>query len=75
MATYSSTVAWKISWTGELGRLLSRGSQSKTRLNEHAMIIKIKLPFCNFQHEQNLQTLVIYLVSIYSVFFAAQLKV
>ena len=64
MATYSIIVAWKISRTGELGGLQSRGMQSQTRLNEHAMIIKIKLHFCNFQHEGNFQTLVIYLVSI-----------
>ena len=27
MATHSSTVAWKIPWTEELGRLQSMGSQ------------------------------------------------
>ena len=27
MATYSSTLAWKIPWTEELGRLQSIGSQ------------------------------------------------
>ena len=27
MATHSSNLAWKISWTEETGRLLSRGSQ------------------------------------------------
>ena len=48
MATYSSIVAWKISWTGELGRLQSRRLQSQTRLNEHAIIVKITLHFCNF---------------------------
>ena len=74
MATYSSIVAWKISWTGELGGLQSRGLQSQTRLNEHTMITKIKLHFCNFQHERNLQTLVIYLVSIYSTFFCSTVE-
>ena len=27
MVAHSSTIAWKISWTGEPGRLLSMGSQ------------------------------------------------
>ena len=30
MATYSSTLAWKIPWTEEPGRLQSTGSQSQT---------------------------------------------
>ena len=30
MATYSSTLAWKIAWTEEPGRLQSMGSQSWT---------------------------------------------
>ena len=35
MATYSSTVAWKIPWTKEPGRLQSMGSQkSRTRLSD-----------------------------------------
>uniref|UniRef100_A0AC11D7X4 Uncharacterized protein n=3 Tax=Ovis aries TaxID=9940 RepID=A0AC11D7X4_SHEEP len=33
MATYSSTLAWKILWTEEPGRLQSRGSQSWTRMS------------------------------------------
>ena len=33
MATHSSTLAWKIPWTGEPGRLQSIGSQSQTRLS------------------------------------------
>ena len=33
MATHSSTLAWKIPWTGEPGRLQSMGSQSQTRLS------------------------------------------
>ena len=34
MATHSSTLAWKIPWTEEPGRLQSMGSQkSQTRLN------------------------------------------
>ena len=30
MATHSSTLAWKIPWTEERGRLLFMGSQSQT---------------------------------------------
>ena len=33
MATYSSTLAWRIPWTEEPGRLQSIGSQSWTRLS------------------------------------------
>ena len=33
MAPHSSTLAWKIPWTEEPGRLQSRGSQSRTRLS------------------------------------------
>ena len=31
MATYSSILAWRITWTGESGRLQSVGSQSLDR--------------------------------------------
>ena len=34
MATHSSALAWKISWTEESGRLQSMGSQSQTRLSD-----------------------------------------
>ena len=34
MATHSSTLAWKIPWTEEPGRLQSMRSQSRTRLND-----------------------------------------
>ena len=33
MATHSSTLAWKIPWTEEPGRLQSMRSQSRTRLS------------------------------------------
>ena len=33
MATHSSTLAWKIPWTEESGRLQSMGSQSQTQLS------------------------------------------
>ena len=34
MAPHSSTLAWKIPWTGEPGRLQSMGSLSRTRLSD-----------------------------------------
>ena len=34
MATHSSTLAWKISWTEEPGGLQFKGSQSQTRLSD-----------------------------------------
>ena len=34
MATYSSTLAWKIPWTEEPGRLQSMGSLNRTRLSD-----------------------------------------
>ena len=34
MAVHSSTIAWKIPWTEEPGRLQSMGSQSQTRLRD-----------------------------------------
>ena len=34
MAIHYSTIAWKIPWTEELGRLKSMGSQSRTRLSD-----------------------------------------
>ena len=37
MATHSSTLAWKIPWTEEPGRLLSYGvAQSQTQLSDFA---------------------------------------
>ena len=40
MATYSSILAWKISWREEPGGLQSMGSQSRTRLSMHTYNIK-----------------------------------
>ena len=34
MATYSSTLAWKIPWTEELGRLQSMGSRKELDTTE-----------------------------------------
>ena len=36
MASHSSTLAWKIPWTEEPGRLQSMGSLSPTRLSDFA---------------------------------------
>ena len=38
MAAHSSILAWKISWTKELGRLQSMGSQSQIQLNDFTFI-------------------------------------
>ena len=37
MATHSSTLAWKIPWTEEPGRLQSMGSQSQTQLSDFTL--------------------------------------
>ena len=37
MAPHSSTLAWKIPWTEEPGRLQSMGSQSQTRLSDFTL--------------------------------------
>ena len=42
MATHSSTLAWKIPWTEEPGRLQSMGSQSQTRLSKFTMYMYTK---------------------------------
>ena len=47
MATHSSTLAWKIPWTEEPGRLQSMGSQSQTRLSDFtlcALLICVGFP-------------------------------
>ena len=38
MATHSSTLAWKIPWTEEPGKLQSMGSQSWTRLSDFTFL-------------------------------------
>ena len=38
MAPHSSTLAWKIPWKEEPGRLQSMGSQSQTRLSDFTFI-------------------------------------
>ena len=38
MATHPSTIAWKIPWTEEPGRLQSMGSQSRTRLSDFSSV-------------------------------------
>ena len=44
MATHSSTLAWKISWTEESGRLQSMGSQSRTRLSNFTFTFHFLCP-------------------------------
>ena len=44
MATHSSTLAWKIPWTEEPGRLQSMGRKRRTRLREFTFFLFI-VPF------------------------------
>ena len=40
MATHSSTLAWKIPWTGEPGRLQSMGvAKSRTQLSDFMILV------------------------------------
>ena len=39
MATHSSSLAWKIPWTEELGELQSTGLQSLMQLSTHIYIV------------------------------------
>jgi len=41
MAIHSSTIAWKIPWTEEPGRLQSMESQSRTRLSDFTFAFMI----------------------------------
>ena len=41
MATHSGTLAWKIPWTEEPGRLQSMGSQSPTGLSDFTFSVFI----------------------------------
>ena len=41
MATHSSTLAWRIPWTEEPGRLQSMGLQSRTRLSDFTFTLYI----------------------------------
>ena len=44
MATHSGTLAWKIPWTENPGRLQSMGSQSQTRLSDFTFTLKECIP-------------------------------
>ena len=53
MATHSSTLAWKIPWTEEPGRLQSMGWQSRTRLSDFTSLhdldfakLEISVAYC-----------------------------
>ena len=43
MATHSSTLAWKIPWTEEPGKLQSMGSQSRTLLSDFSFFLSFFL--------------------------------
>ena len=43
MAPHSSTLAWKIPWTEEPGRLQSMGSQSRTQLSDFTFTFHFSL--------------------------------
>ena len=46
MATNSSTLAWRIPWREEPGRLQSMGSQSQTRLSHFTSLhFTLQIPF------------------------------
>ena len=57
MAAHSSILAWKIPWTAELGRLLSMGSQSRTRLTDFT---SLNFPI---RHHQMINMLIIFFVA------------
>ena len=40
MAIHSSTIAWKIPWTEEPGRVQSTRSQSRTRLSDFTYLLR-----------------------------------
>ena len=41
MATHSSTLAWRIPWREEPGRLQSMASQSRTRLSDFTYLLTV----------------------------------
>ena len=41
MATHSSSLAWKIPWTEEPGRLQSMGLQSQTQLSDFTSLLQV----------------------------------
>ena len=43
MATYSSTLAWKIPWMEDPGGLQSMGSQSQTQLRDFTFFLSVVL--------------------------------
>ena len=53
MATHSSTLAWKIPWMEEHGRLQSMGSQSWTRLSDFTFTFMADLMLMNGRNQYN----------------------
>ena len=54
METPSSTLAWKITWTEEPGRLQSMGSQSRTRLGDFISLTSLTSYFITGEGNGNL---------------------
>ena len=48
MATHSSTLAWRIPWREETGRLQSMGSQSRTQLSDFTFTFMIHAAMWTF---------------------------
>ena len=51
MAPHSSTLAWKIPWTEESGRLQSTGPQSQTQLSD-LIFLSFGFFFTKVQHKK-----------------------
>ena len=52
MATHSSTLAWKMPWMEEPGKLQSMGSQSQTPLSDFTLLLLyvLELLFIHIKH-------------------------
>ena len=48
MATYSSILAWKVSWTEEPGRLQSMGSQESDTTEHAGICMYMCVPVCMY---------------------------
>ena len=54
MAPHSSTLAWKIPWTEEPGRLQSMGSQSQIRLSDFTFFLSLSFLIWDILYKQGL---------------------
>ena len=86
MAIHSSTLAWKIPWMDEPGRLQSMGSQSRTRLSDFAFtFIKVSTAFSFSSNKQawtifsnskfSFTAIYVYLASAKKAFISEELKI